>query len=64
MFVSCMFKNADGTNRIIMAGEKCLVPTDKCFWKDKITCQKMRQLSVMKTFTNTSCEINLSHAGY
>lgn len=29
-----MFKNANGKNRIIRAGENCLVPTSKCFWKD------------------------------
>ena len=28
------YKNADGTNKIIAAGECCLAPTDKCFWKD------------------------------
>ena len=27
-------KNADGTNKIINAGEKCLTPTNECFWKD------------------------------
>ena len=26
-------KNADGTNRIILAGERCLCPTAKPFWK-------------------------------
>ena len=29
-----MTKNADGTNGIIGPGEKFLVPTDECFWKD------------------------------
>ena len=29
-----MAKNTHGTNRIIGPGEKCLVPTDKWFWKD------------------------------
>ena len=28
------YKNTDGTNKIINAGEKCSVPTDECFWKD------------------------------
>ena len=28
-----MTKNADETNKI-GPGEKCLVPTDKCFWKE------------------------------
>ena len=34
IYHGCMTKNADGTNRIIGPGEKCLAPTDKCFWKD------------------------------
>ena len=25
---------ADGTNKLIGLGEKCLVPTNRCFWKD------------------------------
>ena len=29
-----MFQNADGTNRIIAAGEKFLVPNSNCFQKD------------------------------
>ena len=29
-----LLKNADGTNKIIAAGDKCLVATGKCFWKD------------------------------
>ena len=31
----CMMKNSDGANRIIGPGEKYLVPTDNCFWKDR-----------------------------
>ena len=30
----CFTKNADGTNKIIGPGEKCLIPTAQCFWKD------------------------------
>ena len=30
----CFYKNADGANKIIAAGEACPVPTDECFWKD------------------------------
>ena len=30
----CVTKNADGTNKIIGPGEKCLVPLGKCFWED------------------------------
>lgn len=28
-----VFKKADGTNKIIVANEKFLFPTDKCRWK-------------------------------
>ena len=34
IYYGCMTKNADGANKIMSPGEKCLVPTDKCFWKD------------------------------
>ena len=34
LYRGCMFKNADRTNKIIAAGEKCQVPTRECFWKD------------------------------
>ena len=34
IYHGCMTKNANGTNKIIGPAEKCLVPTDKCFWKD------------------------------
>ena len=34
IYHGCMTKNADGTNGIIGPGEKFLVPTDECFWKD------------------------------
>ena len=34
IYHGCMPKNADGTNEILGPGEKCLVPTDKCFLKD------------------------------
>ena len=30
---SCMLKNADGTNKIISATEKYIMPTNKCMWK-------------------------------
>ena len=33
IYRGCMTKNADGTNRIIGAGEGCLVATAQCFWK-------------------------------
>ena len=31
IYPGCMFQNADGTNRIIAAGEKFLVPNSNCF---------------------------------
>ena len=34
IYHDCMTKNADGTNKIIGPGEKCLFSTGKCFWKD------------------------------
>ena len=34
IYHSCFYKNTDGTKKIVKAGEKCSVPTDKCFWKD------------------------------
>ena len=30
----CFTKNTDGTNKLIGPGEKCLIPTAQCFWKD------------------------------
>ena len=34
IYHSCFYKNPDGKNKIIVAGERCFVPTNKCFWKD------------------------------
>ena len=34
IYHGCMIKNADGTNKIIRPGEKCLTLTAQCFWKD------------------------------
>ena len=34
IYHGCFYKNADGKNKIIKTGDKCLVPTDECFWKD------------------------------
>ena len=33
IYLGCMTQNADGTNRLIGSGEKCLVPTARPFWK-------------------------------
>ena len=34
IYHGCFYENVDGTNKIIKTGDKCLVPTDECFWKD------------------------------
>lgn len=34
IYDGCMFKNADDTNKIIVAGGKCLITTSKFIWKD------------------------------
>ena len=34
IYHGCFYKNSDGTNKIIVAGERCFAPTDTCFWKD------------------------------
>ena len=34
IYHSCFHKNADGTNKIIKTGDKCLIPMNECFWKD------------------------------
>ena len=34
IYHGCMTKNADGKNKIIGHGGKCLTPTAQCFWKD------------------------------
>ena len=33
IYHGCLRKNADGTNRIIGTGEKCLISVCKPFWK-------------------------------
>ena len=34
IYHSCFTKNTDGTNKLICPGERCLIPTAQCFWKD------------------------------
>ena len=34
LFHGCTYANFDSTQKLIDASHKCLVPTDKCFWKD------------------------------
>ena len=41
IYHGCFYKNADETNKIINAGEKCSVPTDECFWKDPCDVKNM-----------------------
>ena len=33
IYLGCFTKNTDGTNQTILAGEKCLCPTSKPFWR-------------------------------
>ena len=35
MYHGCFPRNADGTNRIIEKGTKCISPTYECFQKDQ-----------------------------
>ena len=36
IYHGCFTKHADVTKKIIAKGEKCIVPTDECFWKDPV----------------------------
>ena len=60
IYHGCMTKNADGTNKIIGPGEKCLIPTDKCFWKDPRDIKK----GEVKTRNCTKKEPIVSIKGY
>ena len=42
IYHGCMTKNVDGTNKLIGPGEKCLVPAEKCFWKDPRDIKKCK----------------------
>ena len=67
IYYGCMFKNAVGTNRIIAAGEICLITTSKCFWKDSCNVghvQKSSQVYTIKTLTTTCRKENGSMDGY
>ena len=33
IYHGCFTKNVDGTNKILLAGERCLCPTAKPLWK-------------------------------
>ena len=56
LYHGCMLKNAEGTNRIIDAGEKCLVMTRKCFWKDPSDVKNK-----VKTRSQTENEPNIDY---
>ena len=34
IYHGCFYKNADGTNKTIVAGERCLTLSVDCFWRD------------------------------
>ena len=34
VYHGCAYVNGDGTRKLIAEGHSCLVPTNKCFWKD------------------------------
>ena len=51
VYHSCAYVNLDGTPKLIAKTEKCLIPTNKCFWKD--TCDTRAKI---KTRTMTSSE--------
>ena len=56
IYHGCFTKNADGTNKLIGQGEKCLTPTAQCFWKDpKDVCSgvKTRSQSANQPTVNT-----------
>ena len=42
IYDGCMTKNVDETNKLIGPGEKCLVPTEECFWKDPWDIKKYK----------------------
>ena len=61
IFHGCVYANADGTHKLIAEGDRCLVPTNRCFWKDpsdvaarvktRSMTKKERAVS-LKTFNN------------
>ena len=60
IYHGCMTKNVDGTNKLIGPGEKCLVPTGKCFWKDPRDIKKCK----VKTRSCTRKESTVSIKDY
>ena len=60
IYHGCMTKNADGTNKIIGPGEKCLTLTAQCFWKDP---QDIKS-SAVKTRSQAARQPTVSTQGY
>ena len=60
VYHGCMTKNVDGTNKLISLGEKCLVPTEKYFWRD-LTDIKNRKV---KTTGCTKTKLTVSFKDY
>ena len=60
IYHGCLTKNASGTNRLIGPGEKCLVLTDKCFWKDS---EHVKSYGV-KTRSHTKKQRSASNRDY
>ena len=50
LFHGCTYANFDGTGKLIHESHKCLVPTDKCFWKD--ACDVTTQTKVQSMTKN------------
>ena len=55
-----MTKYADGTNKLIGPGEKSLIPTDKCCWKDPEDIKS----SGVKTCSQTINQLAVSNRDY
>ena len=51
VYHSCAYVNLDRTQKLIAKNEKCLIPANKCFWKD--TCDtraKMKTRAMTRYF--------------
>ena len=59
IYHGCFTKNADGTNKLIGPGEKCLTAIAQCFWKDpKDVC------SGIKTRSQSANQLTVSTEDY
>ena len=59
IYHGCFTKNADGTNKLIGPGEKCLTSTAQCFWKDPKDVR-----SVVKTRSQSANQPTVSTEDY